>query len=187
MNFFFKFLAIFLAGRYFPKSLDIFPIYHDILNISRYIQNIFFKFLANFFSSMIFYKISRYIPNISQHIEYIAMYSKCRKYRDFLVAIYRQGKWLAIYRDIADICNYVFNIPKHYTFWLHLALVTLNFRILINLGHLSIGNLFKLLSICGCHFIVQVFIILFIYNLVSATWIALILCLSHSLQKLWSH
>ena len=39
-NFFFKFLAIFLARRYFPKSPDIFPIYRDILNISRYIQNI---------------------------------------------------------------------------------------------------------------------------------------------------
>ena len=66
-------------------------------------MSLFFKFHANFFSRAIFSKISRYIPNISRHIEYIAIYSKCWKYCNFLVAIYRQGEWLMIYRDIADI------------------------------------------------------------------------------------
>ena len=60
---------------------------------------------CNFFSRTIFSKILWYIPNISWHIQYIAIYSKCRKCCDFLVAIYRQGEWLTIYHDVGDISS----------------------------------------------------------------------------------
>ena len=82
--FFSNFLQFFLAGRYFPKSPDIFPIYrnilplknrdiYDTLNISQYIGNIsryFGKYhpakkICKKFEKNIF-NMSRYIGNISR-------------------------------------------------------------------------------------------------------------------------